>query len=112
MSLARLLRPGGRLVSLSSPVLANTDKAGLLAGALSSISTLARMNCSTIAKGNTVNWAFFNPSSSALDMMSRLVEENLLVPHVTGLYKFDNIVEAYREVEKGHIRGKVVVDMT
>jgi len=111
VSLASLLRPGGRIVSLTSPILASTDKSGLLTGALTSISSLVRMNCSTIPNGNIVNWAFFNPSSAALDMMSRLLEENLLVPQVSSLYKFDSIIEAYREVESGHNRGKVVVEM-
>ena len=30
---------------------------------------------------------------------------------MSSVYKLDNIMEAYREVENGHIRGKVVVEM-
>jgi len=110
--LARLLRPGGRVVSLTSPVLANTDQAGLLAGTMLSLSSLAQMNCSTMSKGNLVTWGFFSPSTAALNKLSYLVEGNLLAPPVTTLYNFDNIEEAYMEVEKGHGRGKVVVEMT
>jgi len=112
LPLSRLLRPGGRVVSLTSPVLANTDQSGLLAGTVSSISSLANMNCSTLPKGNLFSWAFFIPSSSALDVFHNLVKEDLLVPSVSSVYKFSNIEESYREVEEGHSRGKVVLEMT
>ena len=100
------------MVFLSSLVLANTDQSGLLAGTVASISSLASMNCSTIPTGNMFTWAFFSPSSSALNVFHNLVKEDLLVPSVSSVYKFSNIEVAYREVEAGHSRGKVVVEMT
>jgi len=108
---ARLLRPGGSLVSLSSPLLSSTDKTGVLPGTISSISSLARLNLSTLSSGNTFKWAFFSPSTSVLDVVSKLVEEDLLVSTVSNVYSMDNIVEAYKEVEHGSNRGKVVLKM-
>jgi len=110
--LARVLRPGGSVVTLTSPVLSVTDKEGVLGGSVLALARLALTNYSTVHRRNPVTWAFFMPSSSALQVMAGLVEDKLLVPPVTTVYKFDKIEEAYRQVEEGHSKGKVVVDMT
>ena len=110
--LASVLRPGGSVVTLTSPVLSVTDKEGVLGGSMLALARLARINYSTVHRGGLVTWAFFMPSSSALQAMAGLVEKRLLVPPVTTVYKFDQIQEAYMQVEEGRSKGKVVVDMT
>jgi len=110
--LARVLRPGGSVVTLTSPVLSVTDKEGLLGGSVLALARLAMTNYSTVPRKNLVTWAFFMPSSSALQVMAELVEAKLLVPPATTVYKFDKIEEAYMQVDEGLSKGKVVVDMT
>jgi len=110
--LARLLRPGGRIISLTSPVLSSTDKAGVVGGTVLALSELVRHNFSTIHRGNLVTWGFFLPSTSALQVMAGLIENGLLVPPVTTVYNFDKIEEAYAQVDEGRSNGKVVVQLT
>ncbi len=34
-----------------------------------------------------------------------------IVPVMHSVYKFENLPDAYRALEEGHLRGKVVVNM-
>jgi NADPH:quinone reductase-like Zn-dependent oxidoreductase len=108
-----LLRRGGRLVSLSSPLLRNTDSQGLLPGLASSLQQLACANRASLSSnGATVRWAYFVPSQTALLALGVLVRRGKLAPPPLTLLPLDRAAEAYRRVEAGHLRGKVVLDMT
>ena len=109
LNLGKILSPGGRFVSLSSPVLNNTDKLGILPGTLSSISTLMQENMKT--RNYSTRWAFFQPDIQALDLMRRLMDEKVLTVSVSKVFSFDKLPDAYDEAD-GPVGGKFVIDVS
>ena len=109
--LKRLLRPRGNLVTLTSPVLANTDRLGILPGAAASLASLATLNLPLLPSATSLRWAFFTTDRPALEQLRELAESGLLRPAVTRVFPFCQMVEAFREAERGHSRGKIVVEV-
>ena len=109
VNLENLLKPGGRFVSLSSPVLSNTDKLGLLPGTVSSVSTLVQQNMKS--KMYSKRWAIFQPDIKALELMRRLVDEEVLTPLVSKVFSFEKLPDAYDEAA-GPVCGKFVIDFS
>ena len=111
-ALLPLVRRGGALVSLSSPLLRNTDSQGLLPGLLSSIKEFGCTNVSSVRQeGVTVRWAYFRPNQHALATLGRLVGRGRLLAPPVKVLPLPRAQEAYMEVEQGHMRGKVVLTM-
>ena len=111
--LLSLLRHRGCIVSLSSPLLQNTDSQGLIPGFASSLASLATLNASSLQERSrsTVRWAYFMPNSKALSTMSWLVKMGRLIPPPISAFPLGKAGEAYAKVEAGGLRGKVVIDM-
>lgn len=109
-----LVHNAGAVVTLSSPVLQNTNQFGLLGGAVSSISHMMSQNVNTCKDLRTTRWAFFRPDQSALISLSHLVSAGELKPVVGKVFGFSQAKEAYAAVEEGKsgeepIQGKVVL---
>ena len=111
--LLSLLRHRGCIVSLSSPLLQNTDSQGLLPGFASSLASLAILNASSLQQRSrsTVRWAYFMPNPRALTTMAWLVKMGRLMPPPITAFPLEKAEEAYAKVEAGGLRGKVVIDM-
>ncbi|MEU3340778.1 NADP-dependent oxidoreductase [Streptomyces sp. NPDC006668] len=50
-------------------------------------------------------------NAAVLDAVAQLVVDGDLDPHVTGTYPLERAGEALREVEEGHARGKIVIEV-
>lgn len=50
-------------------------------------------------------------TSESLRRLSQLVEKNLITPVVDKIYPFDQVVDAFKYMEQGHPRGKVVIEV-
>ncbi|XP_026479299.1 reticulon-4-interacting protein 1, mitochondrial-like [Ctenocephalides felis] len=99
-------------ITLSSPMLRNTDELGMLAGMVKNISNLLEPNIKSYSSGQgVIHWAFFRPSLEGLIYLRELVCSEKLKPYVNEVFPFDNIPEAYKKVLGGHMRGKVIVEM-
>ena len=61
--------------------------------------------------GRAFYYSVAQPSSEALEVVSKMVERGEIQPHIDAVYKMDEIVEAHKHVEGGHTRGKVIVTM-
>ena len=111
--LLSLLRHRGCIVSLSSPLLQNTDSQGLIPGFASSLASLATLNTSSLQQRSrsTVRWAYFMPNSKALGTMSWLIKMGRLMPPPISAFSLGKAGDAYAKVEAGGLRGKVVIDM-
>lgn len=57
------------------------------------------------------HWGFFSPDGVILDRIKHLVEEGSIKPMVDKVFSIDNIIDAYKYVEKGHSRGKTIIKM-
>ena len=102
-SIGIMLKRGGSFVTLSSPVLRNTDKFGLLPGSLQSMSTLLKHN----STGRYVSkWAFFQPNINALNILRKLVDDNVIIPHLAKSFPFCDLPVAYGDDKA----GKMVID--
>ena len=96
-------------VTLTSPVLANTDRLGLLAGTGLSALSAAQQTIRGATEGQCVRWAFYWPDSYGLKSIARLVEGNQIKAVIGKRFKFNDLANAYVDASKGHARGKTVI---
>ena len=61
--------------------------------------------------GRAFYYAVAQPSSEALEVVSKMVERGEIRARIDAVYKIDEIVDAHKHVEGGHTRGKVIVSM-
>ena len=81
------LRQGGRLVLIASP----PDK---------------REHCET-------GYIFVRPSGYDLgEHITPLVQEGGLRPHISGTFALTDAAAAHEKLEKGHVRGKLVLTIS
>ena len=104
-----ILASGGSFVSFTSPLLSNTDRLGVLPGLATSLASFLQLN--TNKTSQQYKWAFYQPDSRALGIFRTLLDNKILKPCVTNVYSFDNLIAAYHQVEAGHLKGKIVIDM-
>ena len=103
----KVLRPGGRLVTLTIPTphapsgrfqFFSTAVAGVLSG-------VAR----ALIRGKAFLMTQVKPRGGDLEKINVLIEAGKLKPVIEKIYPLEQIAEAHRESEKGHVRGKLVV---
>lgn len=106
----KVLRPGGKLITLTLPT--PHGPAGRLkffsvaiAGA---ISGLAR----SLLRGRAFLMTQVKPRGGDLEKISALIEAGKLKPVVENVYPPEQIAEAHRQSERGHVRGKLVVKVS
>ena len=109
LRLPTILAAGGSFVSLSSPLLSNTDRLGVLPGLAASLASVLELN--TNKSSQRYKWAFYQPDSRALEIFRKLLDNKTIRPCVNNIYSFDNLIDAYHQVEAGHLKGKIVIDM-
>lgn len=109
-----LLRPYSQsvYVTLSPPILRNTDRHGLIVGSAETALSAVADTLMSLTSLNSARWAVYLPNKSALDYISGLYEDGALAPLVHSVFTFDQMPDAYEELQSGATRGKVVVDTT
>lgn len=98
-------------ISLRSPILQNTDSYGLLGGMVKNAFDLVVPNVlsGAVFKGSSIRWGTFLPMENGVKELAQLVEEKKIVIPLDKTYKFMDLKDAYRRVQEGHLRGKVVI---
>ncbi len=105
-----VLKPGGCLVTIVTPALALTDRFGLAAGLPAAAGRFVADRLSgALMRGRRFEWAYFEPDGAALAEIGRLVEAGTIRPVIERVYPLDEIVAAYRHLDGGVGRGKIVV---
>jgi NADPH:quinone reductase-like Zn-dependent oxidoreductase len=84
-----VLKRGGRLISIISPPDADA--------------------CAQ--RGVRPDYVFVQPSGEHLRQLTALVEKGKLRPHVSKIYPLAEAVSALREIQGGHVRGKLVLNL-
>lgn len=110
-SLSVLKRFGGaKYVTLLSPRLSLADKYGNFLGSLM-FSWLYRYKVfvNRVFYGRGFHYVLAQPSGCILDQVTKMVESGAIQPVISSVFAWDEILDAHREVEAGHSRGKVVV---
>lgn len=108
-----LLKPwaGAKYVTLVTPFLLNTDRLGVADGMMQNGATMARKTLKHLCKGVHYRWGFFAPSGPALDDISEMVDAGQIRPVVEGQFPFAQVPQAFLKLERGHARGKTVVNI-
>ncbi|KAG9509701.1 NAD-dependent protein deacylase sirtuin-5, mitochondrial [Fragariocoptes setiger] len=92
---------GGVYVTLSPPILENTDKFGLLMGTAKTAFDAAKDIFNSISDQPSVRWGLFMPNQMALRSISKLIESGKLKPHIKSVHAFEDIQTAYESAESG-----------
>jgi alcohol dehydrogenase len=108
-----VLRPGGRIISISGqpdPAFAKEIGAGPL---LTFAMRLMSMRIRRLARRQGVDYQFFfmRPSGTQLRELAALVEAGKLKPVIDRVFPFAQTREALDYVETGRAKGKVVISM-
>jgi NADPH:quinone reductase-like Zn-dependent oxidoreductase len=107
VSSLRVLRPGGRLVTLTIPIpearsgklrFFSTAIAGVLIGSLRALLAGKRLLVTQV-----------QPRGGELEKITRLVESGKLRPVIDQIFTLGDIADAHRLSEGGHVRGKLAV---
>ncbi|XP_017480227.1 PREDICTED: reticulon-4-interacting protein 1, mitochondrial [Rhagoletis zephyria] len=103
----------GQYITFSSPLVRNMDDFGVALGMIKNITEVVESNSKTLyAKVGTIKWGFFTPAPQGMEMLSKLVERNKLLPLIDSSFTFEQLPQAYEKVQHGHLRGKVVITVS
>ncbi|XP_042244675.1 reticulon-4-interacting protein 1 homolog, mitochondrial isoform X2 [Thunnus albacares] len=109
-----LLKPwcGAKYVTLVTPFLQNTDTLGIADGMLQTAATMTTKALKHLVKGVHYRWGFFAPSGPALDDIREMVDAGQIRAVVEETFSFSQVPQAFEKMEKGHARGKTVVQIS
>jgi len=108
-----VLKPGGRLISISGPPdAAFAQEIGLNWGITQVMRLLSyRIRAAAKRRGVSYSFLFMKPSGDQLREIGRLIDAKVIRPVVDRVYPFDSIEAALAHVETGRAKGKVVVKL-
>jgi NADPH:quinone reductase-like Zn-dependent oxidoreductase len=107
----RVLKPGGKLISIVGPPDPNFAKEIGANWILRLAMRLLSYRIRKRAKQHQVNYSFLfmRPSGDQLREISLLIDAGIIRPVVDRVFTFEATKEALAYVEKGHSKGKVVI---
>jgi NADPH:quinone reductase-like Zn-dependent oxidoreductase len=108
-----VLKPGGRLISISGPPDADFARDQGLNWLLRQVMRLLsfRIRRKAAALGVRYSFLFMRANGSQLGEITALVEKGFIRPVVDRIFPFDATNEALAYVETGRVKGKVVVNL-
>lgn len=109
----RVLKPGGKLISISGPPDPDFAKEIGAPGFLKLIFRLLSFGVRKQANRLKVSFSFLfmKANGRQLGLITDLIDTGVIRPVVDRVFSFDEINEALAYVEKGRAKGKVVVKM-
>ncbi|XP_059228131.1 reticulon-4-interacting protein 1, mitochondrial-like [Mustela nigripes] len=102
---------GATYVTLVTPFLLNMDRLGIADGMLQTGVTVGSKALKHFWQGVHYRWAFFMASGLYLDDITKLVDEGKIQPVIEKTFPFSQVPEAFLKVERGHARGKTVINV-
>lgn len=107
----RVLKPGGKLISISGPPDPDFAKEIGLAWYMKIIILLLSFGARKKAKRHHVSYSFLfmRASGDQLREITSLIDSGIIRPIVDRVFPFESVKEALAYVEKGRAKGKVVV---
>jgi NADPH:quinone reductase-like Zn-dependent oxidoreductase len=103
----RALRFGGRLVALTMDI--PHEPCGKLKFFSTVIAGLAAGNVRAVLRGRRMVMVRVKPRGGDLEKISALIEAGKIRPVIEKVFPLEQIAEAHRLSEAGHVRGKLVV---
>lgn len=107
----RVLRPGGKLISIAGPPDPDLADDMGLPWIVKQVMRLMSYRIRKNAQRHQVNYAFLfmKPSGDQLREIAALMDSGAIRPVVDRVFRFEATKEALAYVETGHAKGKVVV---
>ncbi len=108
-----VLRPGGRLISISGPPTVEFAKAQGLNWILQQVMRVLSFGIrrKARAKGIHYNFLFMRADGGQLSRLGTLIEAGAIRPVLDRIFPFEQTNEALAYLETGRAKGKVVVDL-
>ena len=103
----RVLRRGGRLATLTVPIPA--EKSGKIKFFSTAIAGVGAGMMRALLGGKRLQIVSVKPRGGDLEKINALIEAGKLRPVIQKVFPLDQIAEAHRLSEGGHVRGKLVV---
>ena len=109
----RVLRPGGKLISISGPPDPDFAKETGLSWMLRLATTFLSYRIRRKAKSRNVRYSFLfmRADGDQLREIASLIDSGIIRPIVDRIFPFESVKEALAYVEQGRAKGKVVVKM-
>ena len=107
----KILKPGGKLISISGPPDPDFAKGLGLSWMLQLILSLISLKVRKKAKqqGVTFSFLFMRAQGDQLSRITELIELGIIRPVIDKVFPFEQTNEAWTYVETGRTKGKVVV---
>ncbi|WP_223545384.1 NADP-dependent oxidoreductase [Pseudomonas sp. A-B-19] len=107
----RILKPGGKLISISGPPDVDFAKSAGLSGFLKLVMRLLSHGIRKKAKRRGVSYSFLYMTASGeqLRKITALIDSRVIRPVVDRVFPFESTPEALAYVETGRAKGKVIV---
>lgn len=105
----RVLNRGGRLLTLAPPI--PEEKSGKLRFFSRAITGVAGGSLRALLQGKRLLITQVKPRGAELEKITALIEEGKLRPVIEKVFPLEQISEAHRLSEEGHVRGKLVIDL-
>lgn len=108
-----VLKPGGKLISISGPPDAAFAKEWGLGWAMQQVMGLLSYRVRRRAKqrGVAYSFLFMHPSGEQLRTIGALIDAGVIRPVIDRVFPFEETLEALAYVERGRATGKVVVKL-
>lgn len=106
----RVLKRGGKLVTLNIPI--PREKTGKVRFYARAVAGVAAGWIRALFSGKRLLMTQVKPRGGELDKISALVESGKLHPVIERVFPLEQIAEAHRLSEDGHVRGKLVVKIS
>lgn len=109
----KVLKPGGRLISISGPPTPQFAQARGLPWPLKQVMRLLSSRIRTKARkhGVSYDFLFMRAEGSQLQQITPLIEAGVIKPVVDRAYPFESTAEALKYVEQGRAKGKVTLTL-
>lgn len=107
----QVLKPGGKLISISGPPDHDFAKAQGLNWPLQQIMRLLSASIRKKARNRRVNYSFLfmRASGEQLNQITSLIDAGIIRPVISRVIPFGVTQEAFELIETGRTKGKVVV---
>jgi len=108
-----ILKPGGRLISISGPPDPEFARKQGLNWLLRQVTRLLSLGIRrrAAARGVHYSFLFMRANGNQLDQITALIDKGIIRPIVERIFAFDDTNEALALVETGRAKGKIVVKL-
>jgi NADPH:quinone reductase-like Zn-dependent oxidoreductase len=107
----RILKPSGKVISISGPPDVDFAKKLGLNFFLKAVMFLLSFKTKKLAKKQNVDYSFLfmEASGNQLNEISKLIESGIIKPTVDKIFPFEQTTDALNYVDSGRAKGKVII---